>query len=99
MADTTCTQWTSGDVSQHLKCPAKIKQQKLHDASSSPATWLHLGASFLIRLTQLNGDDLHSRVLSELFIKDEEMIDQSRPYLTLFIFSLFDGKYILGCFK
>ena len=76
-----------------------IKQCALHNASSSCMMWLHLGASFLIRWTKLNTDDLYSSVSSELLIEGEEANRTVTPKFSLFIPLFFDKKTILECFE
>ena len=44
-------------------------------------TWLHLGAPSLIEHMWLNGNDLHSSILSELLIEDEELNPMAMPNL------------------
>ena len=71
----------------------------LSDISSSCVTWLHLGAPFLIRQTQLSGGDFHPRVSSEPLIEDEETNRMVMPKFRLFIPLFFNVKSIHGCFK
>ena len=61
--------------------------------------WLHLGAPFLIRRMWLNDDDSHPWISSEPLIEDETSNPMVTPKFCLFILSLFNGKFILGCFK
>ena len=63
----------------HLKSLIKIKQQTLCDAYSSRATWPNLSALSSIKRTQLNGNDLHPSVSSELLFEDEEPNTTTAP--------------------
>ena len=46
-----------------------IVQTRLHDASFSRVMWQNSSTPSSIKQTQLNGNDLHPKVLSESLIK------------------------------
>ena len=60
------------DAWRYLKCRFLIRQTRLHVNSSSHATWQNLGDLSLIKGMQLNRNDLHPSISSELLIEDEE---------------------------
>ena len=71
----------------------------LHDDLTSIVEWQKLNVSSSIGHMGLNDDNLHPDRSSKPLIEDQPSNPTTTHTLCLFIFSLFDGKYILRCLE